>query len=489
MPVRKIADGHFHDLKWGEQLDTSALEAVTSKARSGALKRSLRIFGTLLLTLSAVTPASSVFVIVPGVITQAGTGAFWAMVLGALLSVPTAYVYSELSSAFPIAGGEYCMVGRTVGLDAGIAIMWLNAFSSLLTPAAFALGASVFIGVVIPGLNTTALAIGIILVTTILGILHIRTNAWVTGLFLLVELLALIAITALGFWNIKRPLLEIAAHPVWLNGGALQTTPLAIIGLATSVAIFAYNGYGSAVYFAEEMHEVRTAVAKTILWALIITVVTELVPVTAVLMSAPDLKAFFVSQNPFSDFVLATGGQYFNAAISVGVALAIINAVLATVLQNARFFYRTGHDRTWHSSINNAFTITHPRFHSPWMATLIAGLVSVALCFLGLNLILMLTGTGIVIVYIGVCLAAIFGRRSGTSDAAIYKMPLYPLWPVIGLAALAYVLYTSALDPMLGRPSLLINGAIAILSILYYRLLLGRRRAWVLSEPDERETY
>ena len=105
------------------------------------------------------------------------------------------------------------------------------------------------------GLNTTTVAIGIILSTTALGILHIRTNAWVTGLFLLVELIALVAISVLGFWNIKRPLLEIAAHPVFLDNGVLHPAPLAIIGLATSVAIFAYNGYGSAVYFAEEMLE------------------------------------------------------------------------------------------------------------------------------------------------------------------------------------------------------------------------------------------
>ena len=57
----------------------------------GGLKRSLRVFGAMLLTLSAVTPASSVFVIVPTVITQAGTGAFLAMLAGAALSVPTAF--------------------------------------------------------------------------------------------------------------------------------------------------------------------------------------------------------------------------------------------------------------------------------------------------------------------------------------------------------------------------------------------------------------
>jgi amino acid transporter len=119
------------------------------------------------------------------------------------------------------------------------------------------------------------------------------------------------------------------------------------------------------------------------------------------------------------------------------------------------------------------------------MATLIAGAVSILMCFLGLNLILMLTGTGIVIVYVGVCFAAIFGRRSGTSDTAVYRMPFYPLWPIIGLVALAYVLYTSALDPTLGQPSLIINDIIVVLSIGYYRLILGGRRKWILSEPAE----
>src|ERR1700733_6852589 len=96
------------------------------------LKRSMRVIGALLLTLSSVTPASSVFVIVPGVIAQAGTGAFISMVAAALLSVPIAYVYAELSSAFPIAGGEYCMVSRTVGRSAGFGTLGLIVFSNML---------------------------------------------------------------------------------------------------------------------------------------------------------------------------------------------------------------------------------------------------------------------------------------------------------------------------------------------------------------------
>src|SRR5665213_338420 len=293
----------------------------------------MRLIAVLLLTLSAITPASSVFVIVPGVITQAGTGAFLSMFAGALMAVPIAYIYAELSSAFPIAGGEYCMVGRTVGHGSGFAVLGLTVAGNMLAPAVLALGASDYMAVIIPGLNQTAVAIAIIAVTTLLGILHIRTNAWITGAFLLLELLALAALCGLGLWDAKRSLWDLIADPVMVSGSALNATPLAAIGLATTVSIFAYNGYGAAVYFAEEMHEAPRLIARTIFWALAITIVTELLPLTAVLMGAPDLKALLASQTPFSDFVVATGGRFLSIAISLAVALAILNAVLATVLQ------------------------------------------------------------------------------------------------------------------------------------------------------------
>ena len=51
------------------------------------LARSLGVTGVLLLTLSVATPASSVFVIVPGMLQVAGTGAIWAMILAGIVCV------------------------------------------------------------------------------------------------------------------------------------------------------------------------------------------------------------------------------------------------------------------------------------------------------------------------------------------------------------------------------------------------------------------
>jgi len=456
---------------------------ATGHKKPRALKRSMRVIGTLLLTLSAVTPASSVFVIVPGAITQAGSGAFLSMAAAAILAIPIAYVYSELASAFPIAGGEYSMVGRSVGAAAGFATFGLTITSNMLAPAVLALGASTYLAVVVPDLNPIVVGMTIIAATTVLGILHIRTNAWVTGVFLLLELLALAVLAVLGFLDVKRSLWEIITHPVVVSQSALHPTPLAAIGVATSVSIFAYNGYGAAVYFAEEMHEAPQLIARTILWALVITVVTELVPLTAVLMGAPNLQALLGSASPFSDFITAVGGYALSVVIGLSVALAILNAVLATLLQNARFFYSTGRDGTWHPRINDAFLVTHDRFNSPWIATLAAGISSMAMCLLGLQWLLVITGTGIALIYAAVCIAAIAGRTTGTTKHAVYRMPLYPLWPVLGLLALAYVFYTSAIDPDIGRPSLLINSVVMVVALAYYGLRVRRKGNFAFRDP------
>ena len=456
---------------------------ATGHKKPRALKRSMRVIGTLLLTLSAVTPASSVFVIVPGVITQAGSGAFLSMAAAAILAIPIAYVYSELASAFPIAGGEYSMVGRSVGAAAGFATFGLTITSNMLAPAVLALGASTYLAVVVPDLNPIVVGMTIIAATTVLGILHIRTNAWVTGVFLLLELLALAVLAVLGFLDVKRSLWEIITHPVVVSQSALHPTPLAAIGVATSVSIFAYNGYGAAVYFAEEMHEAPRLIARTILWALVITVVTELVPLTAVLMGAPNLQALLGSASPFSDFITAVGGYALSVVIGLSVALAILNAVLATLLQNARFFYSTGRDGTWHPRINDAFLVTHDRFNSPWIATLAAGISSMAMCLLGLQWLLVITGTGIALIYAAVCIAAIAGRTTGTTKHAVYRMPFYPFWPVLGLLALAYVFYTSAIDPDIGRPSLLINSVVMVVALAYYGLRVRRKGNFAFRDP------
>ena len=98
------------------------------------LARTLGLPAVLFLTLSISTPASSVFVILPGMVGAAGSGALLALLIAILICLATGVVYAELASAWPVAGGEYVFVAHTLGPAAGFAMLVVNLFNTLLFP-------------------------------------------------------------------------------------------------------------------------------------------------------------------------------------------------------------------------------------------------------------------------------------------------------------------------------------------------------------------
>ncbi|WP_163507398.1 APC family permease [Fodinicola acaciae] len=453
---------------------------MTTTTTQVGLRRSLKALGTLLITLSAITPASSVFIIAPGVIGQAGTGAFWSFVVAGLVGVLMAFVYAELSSAYPLTGGEYAIVARTVGKLPGFMVMVLMLFTQVIIVAVIALGVGIYLGALIPGLNGPVVAAVTVLVTAVLGVFDVKLNAVVTGIFLAIEILALLLLSGLGFLHVERPITDLILHPV-MAGPGLPAATLGVIGAATAVAIFAYNGYGSAVVLGEETRDAPRTIARAILWALVVTVAAELIPVTAVLLGAPDLHSLFGSQNMLDDFVRTRAGNAVAIAMSLAVALAIINAVLAILLLTARLFFSSARDGVWPAS--RTLQAIHPRFRTPWVATLIVGAVSAVVCFVDLHVLLVVTGTSLVAVYASLCVATLTGRRNGTTAHSAYRMPLFPLPPLIALAALVYVTYQNLLDPAVGRPSLIVTVGVLVLAAAYYLLFL--RGKWELRGPAD----
>ena len=272
----------------------STNEATTGAADKAAptakgLDRALNALGTLMIVLSAVTPASSVFIIVPGVIALAGTGSFLSFVIAAVIGLFMAFVYAELSSAYPMAGGEYTMIGRTLGRFWGFVTLVLVFVSIVLIVAVIALGVGTYLGVLIPNLSPQWVGVVTIGLAGTVAAMRIKLNAFVTGIFLGIEMLALLVLTGLGFAHVERPLSSLFTSPQLLDAtNTLVPASAGIILAATAVSLFAYNGYGAAAYFGEETQDAKRNIGKVVVWALLITVAAELIPLTAVLLGSPD---------------------------------------------------------------------------------------------------------------------------------------------------------------------------------------------------------
>ena len=472
-------------------MSEGAAPAGAAPPAPAPLGRSMRHVGNLLITISAITPAASVFVIGQQVIQQAGTGAIVCFIAAGLLALMTAFVYAELSSAFPLTGAEYTMMGRTMGPVWGFMALGLNLFGTPVSQAVTALGLADYLGVVIPGLSSPAAVVAVALAVTVgtalVGVLNVRLNAKITGVFLLVELGALAVMTALGFVHAHNPLVELTLHPLAPTGGAhptLAPVTWAAIGLGMAGAIYAYNGYGGACYFGEEMYEARTKVAWVIFASLAVGAAAEFLPIVAVLAGAPDLKAVLTADQTFPAFLLAAGGKGVDQAVSLGVAFAIVNAMIAIGLINARQLFCSGRDGVWPRPLNRWAAAVHPRFHSPWIASLVMGAVTLACCFIPLPQLVILSGANIALLYAGVSVAVMVGRRNGTTAVGHYRMPLYPFWPIAALVGIAGALFAAALDPEQGRPGLVANAVVMAVSAVYYLAYLKRRGGWALRGAD-----
>lgn len=449
------------------------------------LSRSLSVRENILITLSAITPASSLFVIGPAVINGVGGAAVMAYTIAALVGVLVALCYAELSSAYPITGGEYAFVARTLGRPSGFAMFVQTLVSGVFVVAVLADGAGTYLAVLWPDIDGKAVSIGIILLTTIIGCFHIRLNAWVTGAFLLLEIAALAILAAVGFLNVSQPISTLWTATTAGDGGVLVAASAGLVISYTATALFSYNGYGTAVYFAEETRHASVQIGRAILWSLLIAVLVQLIPLIAVVLGTPGMAELVSAEDPLSYFLQARGGTTVNTLVSLGIAIAVINAVLACTLQNARLLYSSARDRSWPEGVNRALRHIHPRAKTPYVATAVVGVAAaVLLAAVPFDTLLIITGAGVLITYGFVAVSALVGRVNGSTKRATFAMPLWPAVPLLMLAAILFITYENLLSDWV---PVAVAGAIAAVGLPYYYLFIHRRRGdrWILPDPAD----
>jgi amino acid transporter len=396
------------------------------------------VFENILLTISAVTPASSVFIIVPVAFANYGTATFLSFIIAAGIGVVMALCWAELGATYRTAGGDYAMISRAVNGAFGFANFGLQLVLGLFIPATIALGMGTYLAVI---LSANAKIVGAIVIITsaIIASLNIRFGTAVVGAFLYAEMAALVVVSFLGFAHIERPFSELILPLVYNANGQAVPATLGLVMAGVATAIFSYNGYNTAVYLSEEMVGSSKGVARAVLWSLLIVVLAELIPVTAVLLGASSIPE--LSKAPdLTAFVTERGGAVMNTVISLAIAGSIFNAVIAIIIQLSRALYNSGREQVWPEWINRWFAAIHPKYHSPWGATLFIGLFgAIAVLVLDVYSLVTFTGAFLTVAYAMIAFAALWSRRKHPDRPRPYRMPGWPLPPILALLALVYV--------------------------------------------------
>ncbi|MFJ9924648.1 Amino acid transporter [Streptomyces misionensis] len=457
-------------------VETSLPEATNSPQK---LKRSIGVVGGTLLTLSCVTPASTLFVIVPDLFSSLGTATALCLAIGALLCIPVAFCYSELGTLVPSAGGEYAMVSTLAGRLAGWLAFVMSLLVVMIVPPVIAMGTADYLAPVIH-LDPSWTGAGVMIAATLAGLLDLRANAWITGIFLVLEVVAAGVVALLGFAHAHRGAgaltsFQIAGENAHVNP---VTAMMVLSGLA--IALFATQGFSTAVYLSEELEDPRRNVARTVLATLAISSVVILVPVTAITLGAGDLKS--LTAGNISSMVIAWSNSAVGTFVSLCVALAIINAGIVMVIQNSRVLFASARDKAWPSPVNNALAKLG-RFGSPWVATLVVGVPGAFLCFVNLDTLYGVTGVAVTALYLLVAVAALLARRGGHGARKAWRMPLWPAMPVLLIAILLYILVEQEVSYLIW------TGGITVVATLYWAFYLRPRQdtRWLVSIPEDTE--
>jgi amino acid transporter len=210
-------------------------------------------------------------------------------------------------------------------------------------------------------------------------------------------------------------------------------------------------------------------------------------PLMGVVVGARDLARLSASPTPLQDFVREAGGPRMAAAISLGVAFAIFNAMIAIALMCGRILYAAARENSWGPGLNAALTKVHARYGSPWVATLVMGAASLALCFLPLSVLVLINGSGVAIGYGLLALGVIVGRRTGSTAKSQSRMLWHPVGPGIVILAALALLAAALADKSSGRPAAMVSLGVMAFGALYYQLFVRRAGAWSHHEPDEEQ--
>ncbi|MER6127649.1 APC family permease [Streptomyces sp. NPDC001795] len=452
--------------------------AVTVESDSPQkLKRSIGVVGGTLLTLSCVTPASTLFVVVPDLFGSLGTATALTIAIGSVLCIAVAFCYSELGTLIPSAGGEYAMVSTLAGRLAGWLVFVLSLLVVMIVPPVIAMGTADYLAPVVH-LDPSMTGAGVMLLATLAGLLDLRANAWITGVFLVLEVVAAGLVAVLGFAHGQRGVDSLVSMQVAGSGAHADTVTAMMVVSGLAIALFVTQGFSTAVYLSEELEHPRRNVARTVLATLAISTVVILVPVVAITMGASDLKA--LTGGDISSMVTAWSDSAVGTFVSLCVALAIINAGIVMVIQNSRVLFASARDKAWPEPVNNGLAKLG-RFGSPWVATLVVGVPGALLCFVNLDTLYGVTGVSVTGMYLLVAVAALLARRGGHETAPAWRMPLWPAMPVLLIAVLAYILSQQETSYLLW------TGGITAVATLYWVLYLRPRRdtRWLVSIPED----
>ncbi len=440
------------------------LDQILATAEKRGLKRQLGAFSLMMLGVGAII-GTGIFVLTSVAAQKAGPGMIYSFVIAGLVCALTALVYAEIASMVPVAGSAYTysyavlgeliawMVGWALILEyavaaSAVAVGWSNYANGFLNntdlwglvkEGTLSLPAQLQVG---PMLTTTLadgsvvhgtfnlVAFLISLAVTALLVAGTSKSAKVTSVLVMVKILALtlfvvIALpVATGHPENFKPMLP--------NGWGTPLSGVGVLGAAASI-FFAFVGFDAVSTASEETTNPNRNIPIGLIGSLAIcTVFYLLVAYSAVgAEGAQPGGPLSQAKDPLAFILREINHPLMAKLVGTAAILALPSVVLMMIFGQTRILFTMARD----GLMPRAFAKVHPRYHTPYVVTIITGCaVALFAAVFNVDLLADISNAGTLFAFFAVALGVMVLRVKQPDRPRPFRAPM--VW-VVGPLAMA----------------------------------------------------
>lgn len=412
-------------------------EMIANARKPGGLAKVLGPFDLILMGIGAIV-GTGIFVLTGTGAVTAGPALTLSFIVAAVACGFAALCYAEFASTVPVAGSIYTYTYATLGelaawmigwdllLEYGLAtsavsVGWSGYFQSLIAGFGWQLPTVLTAAPgAVPGVTTwiNLPALCIMLVLTAMLSWGVRESARLNNIMVAIKVGVVLLFIAVGSRHVQ-PVNWQPFMPYGYNG----------MLSAAALVFFAFIGFDAVTSAAEEVKRperdlpigiIGSLAACTILYVIVSAIMTGIVP----------YQQFLGVDHPVTLALKYAGENWVAAFVDLGAILGMTTVILVMAYGQTRVIYAMSRD----GLLPKRLSTVHPRFHTPFFATWLVGIVfGLIAAVVPLNILTELINIGTLAAFSLVAIAVVILRKKRPDLKRAFRCPGVPVIPALAV--------------------------------------------------------
>lgn len=411
-----------------------------------------RTIGTFQLTMFGVgaTVGTGIFFVLGQAVPEAGPAVIISFILAGVAAGLAAICYAEMASAVPVSGSTYSYAYATLGeiVAMGVAACLLLEYG--VSTAAVAVGWSGYLNEALHNITGIALpqailyapfaedptaptglinlpAVVLVLMCMILLIRGASESAKVNAVMVVIKLSVLV-------------MFSIIAFTAFDSNHFADFAPFGTAGVAAAAGtiFFSFIGLDAVSTAGDEVKDPQKTMPRALIGALFTVIAIYLLVAISAIGAQPWTDFKGQSEAGLSKILeIITGNNIWGTILALGAVISIFSVTLVTMYGQTRILFAMGRD----GMLPKVFAKVSPQTQTPVNNTIIvAAVVAVLAAFVPLDYLIDLVSIGTLTAFIVVSLGVIILRRRQPDLPRGFKVPGYPVTPVLSILVCGYIL-------------------------------------------------